>query len=170
MATEKISDRALTSGEAEKPVLPGSIDVLKNKNQLDNKVELSSEKNIESKVNQAEKNRLEQAIKNEAELGAGANNQAQIFYQARIKAIDDILSSGLHEVFLQMSPKKQKEFKTVGEETVVKIVALLDQTKVKVDKIINLIRKWLKIIPGVNKFFLEQEAKIKADRIIKLKK
>jgi len=28
---------------------------------------------------------------------------------------------------------------------------------------------WLKLIPGVNKFFLEQEAKIKTDEVLKLK-
>jgi hypothetical protein len=30
--------------------------------------------------------------------------------------------------------------------------------------------QWLKLLPGVNRFFLEQEAKIKTDRIIHLKK
>jgi len=32
-----------------------------------------------------------------------------------------------------------------------------------------LIKKWLLLIPGVNKYFLEQEAKIKADEIVKMK-
>jgi hypothetical protein len=45
----------------------------------------------------------------------------------------------------------------------------LGQTKIKVNKIIDLIRRWLKLIPGINKFFLEQEVKIKADKIIRLK-
>lgn len=89
--------------------------------------------------------------------------------QARARAIDSILSDGLHEVFLQMDPAKQKEFKRVGEETTAKINILLDKAKVKVDKIIDLIRRWLRLIPRVNHFFLEQEVKIKADKIIKLK-
>lgn len=91
------------------------------------------------------------------------------FYQEQLKSIDNILAEGLHEIFLQMNPEKQKEFKKVGEETVVKISSLLQKAKIKVDKIVLLIRKWLKIIPGVNQFFLEQEAKIKADKIIRLK-
>ena len=37
-------------------------------------------------------------------------------------------------------------------------------------KIIDVIKKWLSIIPGINKFFLEQEAKIKTDKIMELKK
>lgn len=91
------------------------------------------------------------------------------FQQRRAQEIDKILAEGLHEVFIKMSPEKQKEFKMVGEETIGKISILLDSAKVKVSKIISLIKKWLHIIPGVNHFFLEQEAKIKADKIIKLK-
>jgi hypothetical protein len=88
----------------------------------------------------------------------------------RGKKIETILSEDLDDVYLSMSPKKQLEFKTEGEEAMVKINKVLSKTKVNVEKIINIIKSWLKIIPGVNKFFLEQEAKIKADRIIKLKK
>lgn len=91
------------------------------------------------------------------------------FQDRRAQAIDAILAEGLNEVFLKMTPAEQKEFKAKGEETVTKINKLLDQAKIKTRKIIDLIRRWLKIIPGVNKFFLEQEAKIKADRIIKIK-
>ena len=91
-------------------------------------------------------------------------------YQAqRAQAIDNILAEGLNEVFMKMNPAQQQEFKKHGEETVRKINALLDKTKVKASKIIDLIRSWLKLIPGVNRFFLEQEAKIKADKIIRIK-
>jgi len=68
-----------------------------------------------------------------------------------------------------MNASEQKAFKLKGEETVTKINELLSHTKVKVNKIIALIRDWLKLIPGINKFFLEQETKIKADKIIKIK-
>jgi hypothetical protein len=87
----------------------------------------------------------------------------------RAQAIDNILAAGLNEVFLKMTPSEQKEFKAAGEETVKKINKLFDKAKVSVSKVISLIRKWLKLIPRVNKFFLEQEAKIKADKIMKLK-
>lgn len=88
----------------------------------------------------------------------------------RAKQIDDILASGLNEIFLSLSPDKQKELKEKGEETVKKINKVLNKTKVNLGKIVKIIKKWLSIIPGVNRFFLEQEAKIKADKIIKLKK
>lgn len=87
----------------------------------------------------------------------------------RAQAIDKILSEGLNEIFLKMKPDQQAEFKIKGEETVSKINFLLNQTKIKVEKIISLIRNWLKLVPGINHFFVEQEAKIKADRIIALK-
>jgi len=90
--------------------------------------------------------------------------------EERKKEIDKILADGLNEVFLKMSPIQQKKFKEEGDETVKKINKLLEGTKIKISKIINLIRAWLKLIPGVNKYFLEQEAKIKADRIVQLKK
>ncbi|MFA5420549.1 MAG: hypothetical protein WC280_00780 [Patescibacteria group bacterium] len=88
----------------------------------------------------------------------------------RGKKIEEILSEGLNDVYLSMSPQKQSEFKRGGEEAMVKINKVLSKTKFSVEKIINIIKDWLKIIPGVNRFFLEQEAKIKTDRILKLKK
>ncbi|MFA5754241.1 MAG: hypothetical protein WC905_02735 [Patescibacteria group bacterium] len=91
------------------------------------------------------------------------------YLQQRAIAIDDILAEGLNDVFLKMPPAAQAEFKKKGEETVVKINGLLSQARVKVNKIIDLIRRWLKLIPGVNRFFLEQEAKIKADKIFKIR-
>lgn len=96
-------------------------------------------------------------------------NRAAII-KKREEAIDAILADGLSDVFLKMNPAKQQEFKKEGEETVKKISQLLSETKVKVAKIIDLVKKWLRVIPGVNKFFVEQEAKLKTDRIIKMKK
>jgi len=91
-------------------------------------------------------------------------------YQIRSEQIEQILSDGLSETYLQMPPQVQAEFRAKGEETTRKINVLLSQAKVKIKKVVELIRNWLKIIPGVNRFFLEQEAKIKADQIVKLKK
>lgn len=112
---------------------------------------------------------VEKAVQKEAEAVTPAVATTIDPNKTRARAIDGILSEGLHEVFLQMDPQRQQEFKRVGEETTAKINILLDKAKVKVDKIINLIRRWLKIIPRVNQFFLEQEAKIKADKIVRLK-
>jgi len=88
----------------------------------------------------------------------------------RQKRIENILAKDLEQIYLNLSLEKQKEFKLKGEQTAGEINKLLSQVKVKVKEVVNLIVRWLKIIPGVNQFFLEQEAKIKADEIIKLKR
>lgn len=83
--------------------------------------------------------------------------------------VEKIMEEGLKEAYEKMSPVAQQEFKIKGEETAQKISQLLQKTHVKVKKIFALLFDWLKLIPGVNYFFLEQEAKIKADKIITLK-
>lgn len=98
-----------------------------------------------------------------------ASTQVQTGQKKRALAIDNILSEGLNEMFLKMDPAQQANFKKSGEETVTKINKLLMATKVKVGKIMDLIRKWLSLIKGINKFFLEQEVKLKADKIMRLK-
>ena len=80
--------------------------------------------------------------------------------------IESILEEDLTDLYLSLSPKGRQAFKQKGEETLSKIRLLLNQTKVNAKKIFQLIREWLKVIPGVNRFFLEQEAKIKTDKIL----
>lgn len=89
--------------------------------------------------------------------------------EQRSQEIDKVLSEGLNDIFLAMSPDKQQEFKKEGEETVKKINVLLSRAQISLNKIISLIKNWLSLIPRINRFFIYQEAKIKSDRIIKLK-
>jgi hypothetical protein len=90
-------------------------------------------------------------------------------YEQREKQIENFLAQGLDEIYLNLPLEKKDEFRLRGEETAREINKLMEKTRVHLGKIVSLIKKWLLIIPGVNKFFLEQEAKIKADEIIKLK-
>jgi len=83
--------------------------------------------------------------------------------------IETILSEHLDDLFMNMSPQEQIMFKQKGEETATKVELLMREVKIKVKEVLNLIKNWLKIIPGVNKFFLEQEAKIKTDRILAIR-
>ncbi len=80
--------------------------------------------------------------------------------------IEDILSEDITDLFLKMSPSEQEAFKQKGEETASKIRQMFVGAKVNIKKIFALIRDWLKLIPGVNRFFLEQEAKIKTDKVL----
>jgi len=82
--------------------------------------------------------------------------------------VEKILEEGLGDAFQRLSPIAKQEFKIKGEKTAAKISELLRSTHVKVKKILKLIIEWLKILPGINRFFLEQEAKIKTDKIIEL--
>ncbi|MFH1233074.1 MAG: hypothetical protein V1649_00255 [Patescibacteria group bacterium] len=95
----------------------------------------------------------------------GASNKSK----HRQKQVEKVLESGLEKIYSELPDDKKKEFKIVGEQIAVKISLLLNKTKIKIKDIINLIKKWLSLIPGVNKYFIEQEAKIKADEIVKIK-
>lgn len=82
--------------------------------------------------------------------------------------IEKIMEDGLGDAYSRLSPIAKQEFKIKGEETATAIRELLQSAHVKIKKIVRLIIAWLRILPGINKFFLEQEAKIKTDRIIEL--
>lgn len=87
------------------------------------------------------------------------------------KRIEKILEEDLEETYFHLPEDKREEFKKEGEETAWKITdILLHKSKIYIIKIIVLIRKWLKMVPGVNKFFLEQETKIKTEKILEIKK
>lgn len=83
--------------------------------------------------------------------------------------IEKIMEEGLGDAYSRLSPVAKQEFKIKGEETANKIRELLDNAKVKTKNIFRLIWEWLKMLPGINHFFLEQEAKIKTDKILSLK-
>lgn len=83
--------------------------------------------------------------------------------------VEKILETGLKDSFSRLSPVAQQEFKLKGEQTAIKIRELLKSTHIQAKKIFRLILEWLRMLPGINRFFLEQEAKIKTDKIIALK-
>ena len=84
--------------------------------------------------------------------------------------IEKILEDGVGDAYSRLSPIQKQEFKIKGEAVAKQIREMLRSTHFKVKKILRLILEWLKMLPGVNRFFLEQEAKIKTDRIIALTK
>lgn len=94
--------------------------------------------------------------------------------EQELSEIEEILAEGLNEIFKQMNDQQKLEFKKEGEITAKEVQTLLNNAKIKVTelakKITGLIKCWLEKIPGVNKFFLVQSAKIKADRLIDFKK
>lgn len=86
-----------------------------------------------------------------------------------LEKIENVLQEDLEDIYFQMPLEKQVAFKEEGEVTASKIAVLLGSVKVQVKKILSLIVEWLRIIPHVNKYFLEQEAKIKTDKLLEMK-
>ena len=86
------------------------------------------------------------------------------------KKIETILSEGLEEEFRTMTPTLQQQFRAQGEKTATAIRQMIEQSKVTARKVLDLIVQWLSMIPGVNRFFLEQEAKIKTDKMLEMTK
>lgn len=82
--------------------------------------------------------------------------------------IEKIMEENLGDVYSALTPVQKQQFKIKGEETANKIKHIIETTTAKLGKIVKLIFEWLKILPGINHFFLEQEAKIKAEKIITL--
>lgn len=89
--------------------------------------------------------------------------------EQRLQEIESVLSDGLQDIYKSLPPNEQQRFKIEGEKAAKEIAGLLLQVRVKVQQIINVIRRWLLVMPGVNKFFIEQEAKIKAEHLLILR-
>lgn len=85
------------------------------------------------------------------------------------KMVETIMAEGFEDVYKELPIREQQAFRIKGEKTAHAVRELLRETKVRVGKIFRLIYDWLRVLPGINLFFLEQEAKIKADKILALK-
>ncbi len=83
--------------------------------------------------------------------------------------IENVLEEDLVELYRSLTPRQKQQFKETGERTAAHIEKLLRKVRITVIEIIRLIRRWLILLPGVNIFFVEKEAKIKAERILALK-
>ncbi|MEK9165665.1 MAG: hypothetical protein AAB525_02295 [Patescibacteria group bacterium] len=82
--------------------------------------------------------------------------------------VENVLAQDLGDIYEKLEPNLKLRFKNKGEEIAHKIEMVISEGKAKIKQIVLWIKQWLKIIPGVNRFFLEQEAKIKADKIISM--
>jgi len=131
-------------------------------------------------IKEAEAEELRQAIDQEIEGEKTRKKQPALIVKSKVQPkviksekliiIEEILQQDLEQIYFSLPQNLKKEFKEKGEQTAIKIEVILRKTKIKVKEIFKLIIDWLKIIPGVNKYFLEQEAKIKTDKILKLRK
>ncbi len=82
--------------------------------------------------------------------------------------IEDVLEEDLDDIYLKLTDDKKVEFKVTGEKTAQEISGLVGKAKATAKKVLSLIKDWLSVIPGINKYFLEQLGKIKTDKIMKI--
>jgi hypothetical protein len=90
-----------------------------------------------------------------------------------LESVEKILSKSLGDLFKELPPHRKEEFKLAGEKLARQaLVELKIKSKNKVSSItlVRMVRDWLKLIPGINKFYLEQEAKLIADQLLLYKK
>ena len=86
----------------------------------------------------------------------------------KVEKIEHILEEDLEDLYINLDDQHKQLLKTAGESTALKINEQLSRTKTKVQSIFELIKSWLRLIPGVNKWFVVQESKIKTDKIIRI--
>lgn len=84
--------------------------------------------------------------------------------------VEKILEDGLGNFVETMPEDARQRFLAKGREVSTSIAVMVRSFKVELRSVIHLVREWLMTIPSVNRYFLEQEAKIKTDRIITLAK
>lgn len=84
--------------------------------------------------------------------------------------IENELEDGLWESYRQMPPDLRTKFKQEGERVAKAVRDGMATGKLTARKVVEIITEWLKMIPGVNKWFLRQEAKIKTDALLRLQR
>jgi len=82
--------------------------------------------------------------------------------------IERRLEEGLLDIYLALESGVRAKFKQAGETVAQELRGALGTKKMTPRFALKLIVGWLRIIPKINKFFLEQEAKIKTDRVLQI--
>lgn len=130
-----------------------------------------------------ERERLKAEVLHELELShrpeqprktppAAATSTPTLSKSPTLQAIEDVLAQDLEEIYFRLEPVARRRFKERGEQTAHEIETTLLDTRQhierKMKRILQLILDWLKLLPGVSRFFITQAAKIKTERVIAL--
>lgn len=84
------------------------------------------------------------------------------------KEVEKILEEGLGDYVPDMPEEARQRFLAKGGEVAGELSGMVRALNVTVKRVVDLIKDWLLTIPGVNRYFIEQEAKIKTDKIVDL--
>lgn len=82
--------------------------------------------------------------------------------------VEKILEDGMGDLYASLPPEAQTVFKQRGQQAAEEIFKMVQTLKLQLARVVRLIRGWLLTIPKVNRFYLEQQAKIKTDQIVEL--
>lgn len=80
-----------------------------------------------------------------------------------LRTVENVLSEDLAETYKQLAPDTQQEFKKKGEQVARTVKQMITTGTFHAKKVLSLVLDWLRLIPHINRFFLEQEAKRKID-------
>jgi hypothetical protein len=133
--------------------------------------EVTEQQREQPRADQQERKGVDTGLKKKLSLSALRKAHVQlppIRDEVSVK-IEKVMEEGVGDAYARLSPVAKQEFKIKGEETANNIREMVKSGHAKAKKVFQLILEWLKLLPGVNKFFLEQEAKIKTDRIMSMK-
>ena len=103
-----------------------------------------------------------------SELGVPLPTEKQVIQLKKDKTqleIESILEKDMLDIYNTLPPDAKPMFKKQGEKTALDIAAMIKSGKFNAEQVFEDIDMWLKIIPGTNRHFLEQEAKLRTDQI-----
>lgn len=97
-----------------------------------------------------------------------AITQAESTTDEVLRAVEQTLETGLGDMVNRLPDVAKERFTAKGKEIAMQLTksvyAGIPQSRV----VVELVKAWLLTLPSVNKYFLEQEAKIRTDAIIAL--
>lgn len=127
------------------------------------------QKQVETKegLEQTAKEKLAEVESGSPNLAAGGASVAAPAKSINLLKIEQVMEDDLAEIFFNMDEAHRALFKAEGERAAREIDRIISAGKSVAVKILEVLKHWLRLIPGVNKFFIEQEAKIKTDKILK---
>lgn len=99
-------------------------------------------------------------------LGARSSElPAKDKYRVRVERV---LEQNLWELYLALPQASREAFKAKGEAAAAALRSAMESKSVRPAQVLAPVHRWLKTIPHVNPYFLEQEAKIKTDLVMAL--
>lgn len=103
-----------------------------------------------------------------AKRGKADSVQIEAIKDDVYEEVEKIVEDGLGAFVETMEPSARERFLKKGRDVTAIIAGMVRSMHIKTKEVFRLLKEWLLTIPGVNKFFLEQEVKIKTDRILEL--